>query len=156
MMSWEQYHQLREQSCREHHQGENWGRKKEKDQDRMLMHSSVSGTLRRRPVLLDNSQSSATKKWLKKKKYLTINTVKCNFSKKTGNMLYPVITHLKYQDTAWKLSKYVFVSGPYLDTFHAVRATVRVTPEVLSATEILSVSTVKRLVVEQGRFLTRE
>ena len=36
------------------------------------------------------------------------------------------------------------------------RAIVRKTPEMLSATEILLVSTVKRLVVEQGRLLKRE
>ena len=36
------------------------------------------------------------------------------------------------------------------------RTTVRETPKMFCAAEILSVSTVKRLVLEQGRFLKRE
>ena len=40
--------------------------------------------------------------------------------------------------------------------FKISRAIVRVTTEMLSATGILSASTVKRLVVEQGRLLKRE
>ena len=40
--------------------------------------------------------------------------------------------------------------------FKISKAMVRVTPEVLSATEILSASTVKRLAIEQGRFLKRQ
>ena len=40
--------------------------------------------------------------------------------------------------------------------FKLLRAIVRETPEMLSVTKILSVSTVKRLVVEQGRFLNRD
>ena len=40
--------------------------------------------------------------------------------------------------------------------FKVSRAIVRVTPEVNSATEILSASTVKRLVAKQDRFLKRE
>ena len=53
--------------------------------------------------------------------------------KKTNSMLYPVKRH-------FKISK----------------AMVRVTPEALSATEVLSASTVKRLAIEQGRFLKRQ
>ena len=45
---------------------------------------------------------------------------------------------------------------PCQKTFKKSRAIVRKTPEMLSATEILLVSTVKRLVVEQGRLLKRE
>ena len=41
-------------------------------------------------------------------------------------------------------------------TFDISRDMVRVTPEMLSATEIFSASTIKRLVVEQGRFQKRE
>ena len=41
-------------------------------------------------------------------------------------------------------------------TFKILRAVARVTPQVLNTTEILSTSTVKKLVVEQGRFLKRE
>ena len=40
--------------------------------------------------------------------------------------------------------------------FKISRAVVRDTKKMLSATEILSASTVKRLVVDQGRFLKRE
>ena len=36
------------------------------------------------------------------------------------------------------------------------RAIIRITPEESSATEILSALTVQRLVVERGRFQTRE
>ena len=54
--------------------------------------------------------------------------------KKTSSMLYPVKRYLN------KIS----------------RAIVQEIPKMLSATEILSASTVKRLVVEQGRFLRRE
>ena len=41
-------------------------------------------------------------------------------------------------------------------TFKISRAIVRETSKMLTAREILSASTVKRLVVEQGRFLKRE
>ena len=41
-------------------------------------------------------------------------------------------------------------------TFKISRAIVHVTPEVLSVTDNLSASTVKRLAVEQGKFLKRE
>ena len=41
-------------------------------------------------------------------------------------------------------------------TFKISRAIVWETPEMMSATDILSASTVKRLAVEQGRFLKRE
>ena len=59
---------------------------------------------------------------------------KSNFVKKTGSMLHPV------------------------EIFEISRAIAQVTPEMLGATEIeiLSTSTVKRLVVEQGRYLKRE
>ena len=40
--------------------------------------------------------------------------------------------------------------------FKISRAIVRETPEPMSATEILSTSTIKRSVVEQARFLKRE
>ena len=40
--------------------------------------------------------------------------------------------------------------------FKISRAVVRDTKKMLRATEILSASTVKRLVVDQGRFLKRE
>ena len=53
-----------------------------------------------------------------------------NFVKNTNSILYFVKRHLKKS-----------------------RAIVRVTPEVLSTTEILSASNVKKLAVEQGRFL---
>ena len=69
--------------------------KKEMDQDRILMYSRANGTLRRSFVLLDNSYSSFTTRWLNKKKHLTINTVKLNFVKKTIIMLSPVERHLK-------------------------------------------------------------
>ena len=38
------------------------------------------------------------------------------------------IKTFEYKDTAWKVSKCGVISGPYLDTFHAVRvAAVKVT-----------------------------
>ena len=45
-----------------------------------------------------------------------------------------------------------------VEIFEISRAIVQVTPEMLGATEIeiLSTSTVKRLVIEQGRYLKRE
>ena len=36
-----------------------------------------------------HNKASATKKCLNKEKYLTINTIKLNFVKKTRSMLYP-------------------------------------------------------------------
>ena len=45
-----------------------------------------------------------------------------------------------------------------VEIFEISRAIVQVTPEMLGATEIeiLSTATVKRLVIEQGRYLKRE
>ena len=64
--------------------------KKEMDQERILTYSGVNCTLRRWLALLDNSWSSTTKKLLKNKKYLTINTIKPNFVKKNSSIIYPV------------------------------------------------------------------
>ena len=74
--------------------------------------------------------SSTTKKWINKKNHLTINNIKLNFLKKTSSMLYPVKRHFKYQEHEWV--------------------------QVLSAKTIISALTVKRLVVEQFRFLQRQ
>ena len=70
---------------------------KEIDQHRTLTHSRVNATLRICLALLDNSYSSTTKKWINKKKHLTINNIKLNFLKKTSSMFYPVKKHLKCQ-----------------------------------------------------------
>ena len=72
--------------------------KKEMNQDRILKHSRVNGTLRTWLVLLGNSYSSTTKKWISKKEHLTINNIKLNFVKKTSSKLYPVKKHLKCQE----------------------------------------------------------
>ena len=66
-------------------------------------------------------------------KHLVINTINLNFVKKTGSMFYTVKRHLKYEELQL----------------------VRVTPGALSATDILSSSTVKKLIVQQGTFLKR-
>ena len=65
-------------------------------------------------------------------KHLTINAIKPNFEKKTNSMYYTVKKN------------------------YILRAIARVKPEVLSAIEILSGSTVKMLAVEQDRFLKKE
>ena len=72
--------------------------RKEMDQDRILTHSRFNDTLRIWLVLLGNSQSSTTKKWINKKRHLTINNIKLNFLNKASSMLYPVKHHLKFQE----------------------------------------------------------
>ena len=71
--------------------------KKEMDQDRILTHSRFNGTLRIWIVLLRNSQLPASKKWMNKKKHLTINNIKLSFLNKSSSVLYPVKHHLKYR-----------------------------------------------------------
>ena len=68
------------------------------DQNRILTHSTVNGTLIIWLAILGNSYFSATSRWLNKEKHLTINTIKLHFVKKTSSMLYPVKRHLKYQE----------------------------------------------------------
>ena len=59
------------------------------DQDRILTHSGFNGIFRIWLVLLGNSYSSTAKRWINKERHLTINSIKLNFLKKTGSMLYP-------------------------------------------------------------------
>ena len=59
---------LVQMSYAEHHQGDNWSRRKEMHQDRILMLSRANGILRWWLVLLDNSLFSTTTKLLIKKK----------------------------------------------------------------------------------------
>ena len=66
-------------------------------------------------------------------KHLVINTINLNFVKKTSSMFYTVKRHLKHEELQL----------------------VRVTPGALRATDILSPSTVKKLIVQQGTFLKR-
>ena len=68
------------------------------DQDRILTHVSVNGTLRIGLVLLGNSYSSSTEQSINKKKHLTISNIKLNFVKKTRSMFYPVKRLLKYYE----------------------------------------------------------
>ena len=68
------------------------------DQNRILTHSIVNGTLIIWLAILGNSYFPATSRWLSKEKHLTINTIKPHFVKKTSSMLYPVKRHLKYQE----------------------------------------------------------
>ena len=46
------------------------------DQDRIVMHYRFNGTLRIWLAILGKSQSSTPKKWINKKKHLTINNIK--------------------------------------------------------------------------------
>ena len=48
--------------------------------------------------ILGNSYSSTTKKWINKKKHLTINNIKLNFLKKPSSTLHPFKRHLKCQE----------------------------------------------------------
>ena len=60
------------------------------DQDRILMHCRFNGRLTTSLVLLGDSYPSTTKKWINKKKHLTINNIKLNFVKKPSSMFYPI------------------------------------------------------------------
>ena len=92
MMSWEQYHQLRHiaHSSLTHNIIRETIEVEKKRWIKILAHSRVNGALRRWIVLLGNSWSSCTKKWLIKRKHLTINTIKLNFVQKTSSMLYHI------------------------------------------------------------------
>ena len=127
MLSWEQYYLESSISYTEHHRGGNWSGKK-RDRSRQIS-DKVDRKLRKWLVLLDNSWSFTNKKWLYNKKHLPISTIKLNF-----NPWYALFCQ---------------------KTFKISRSIVRVTPEVLSTTEVLSASIVKRLDLEQGRFLKR-